>query len=305
MKIKHLEGLIAATFSPFNPDGALNLSMVPNLADSLIRHKVSGAFICGTTGEGSSLMLEEKKQFVEAWSKHQSQDFKIIVMLAGTSQKEAVELARYAQKQQLYGMAVTAPYYFRPSSVDQLVDYLKPIAAAAPDLPLYFYHIPLLTKVELPMVPFLEKVDRQIPNFAGIKYTHHDLMEFSLCRKAVGGKYDILWGWDETLMAGFAMGAKAAVGSTYNYAAPLYMKLIEALKANNLEEARSFQEKSIAFIKLFGKYGGPGTGKAIMKLSGLDCGEFRAPVSNLSDSQLKELKDELEAMSFFEDAVGS
>jgi N-acetylneuraminate lyase len=305
MQFQHLEGLIAATFTPFTPDGKLNLPMVPDLARSLKKHKVSGAFICGTTGEGSSLTFDEKEVLIEAWSKHQSADFKIIAMLAGTSQAEAVALAKQARDHQLYGMAVTAPFYFRPSSVDQLVDYLKPIAAAAPELPLYFYYIPLLTKVELSMVSFLERVDGQIPNFAGIKYTHHDLMEFSLCRKAVGGKYDIMWGWDETLLAGFAMGAKAAVGSTYNYAAPLYLKLIEALKANKLKDARILQEKSIGFIKLLGQYGGPGTGKAIMKLCGLNCGEFRAPVSNLSENQLKELKKELEAMNFFEDAVGS
>jgi N-acetylneuraminate lyase len=303
MKIQHLEGLIAATFTPYSPDGSLNLSMVPKLADSLVNHKVSGAFICGTTGEGASLTLEEKKLLTQVWGRYNTKDFKVIVMLAGTCQAEAIALAEHARDSGLYGMAITAPYYFRPSSVDQLVDYLKPVAAAAPNLPLYFYYIPLLTNVELPMMPFLESAGRQIPNFSGIKYTHHNLMEFNLCRQMEDGKYDIMWGWDETMLAGLAMGAKAAVGSTYNYAAPLYLKLIEAFKANKLDEARNYQEKSIAFIKLLGKYGGPGTGKAIMRLCGLDCGGFRPPVVNLNENQLKELRSELEGMRFFEDSI--
>ena len=59
--MKHLEGLIAAPFTPFHKDGSLHLDMIPAYYQMLQSNKVTGAFICGSTGEGVSLSLEEKK----------------------------------------------------------------------------------------------------------------------------------------------------------------------------------------------------------------------------------------------------
>ncbi|TNF37560.1 MAG: dihydrodipicolinate synthetase, partial [Bacteroidetes bacterium] len=73
-------------------------------------------------------------------------------------------------------------------------------------------------------------------------------------------------------------------GSTFNYAAPLYNRLIEAFERNDLETARKMQQKSIDMITLLGKYGGIATGKAYMRYIGLECGEFRLPVRNMSSS---------------------
>jgi N-acetylneuraminate lyase len=93
----------------------------------------------------------------------------------------------------------------------------------------------------------------------------------------------MLYGRDECMLAVLALGCKGFVGSTYNYAAPLYHKLIKAFNDRNLAEARKLQQKSIDMIELLGKYGGMATGKAYMKLAGLDCGKFRPPVSNMPD----------------------
>ncbi|MEN9351007.1 MAG: hypothetical protein RL372_1985, partial [Bacteroidota bacterium] len=66
--MKHLEGLIAAPFTPFHKDGSLNLDMIPAYYQMLQSNKVTGAFICGSTGEGVSLTLEEKKLVMSAWA---------------------------------------------------------------------------------------------------------------------------------------------------------------------------------------------------------------------------------------------
>lgn len=300
MKIEKLKGLIAATFTPFDKKGQLNEAMVPVLAESLKLQKIAGAFIAGTTGEGAALTIAEKLALIKAWAPFASKDFKVIAMLGGTNQKEAMELAVAAQENGLYATALTAPYYMRPNSVEQLVDYIHPIAKAAPELPLYFYHIPLLSKVELPMLEFLKLAGEQIPNFAGIKYTHNDLMEFNRCLRFEGGKYDILWGWDETMLAGLSMGTKGAVGSTYNYAAKLYHEILIAFENNEMDKARMLQEKSIDMVGLFGKYGGAACGKAIMKVSGLDCGQFRQPVKQLNKEHYEELKRDLSALGILE-----
>ncbi|AWW29508.1 dihydrodipicolinate synthetase [Echinicola strongylocentroti] len=300
MKFKKINGLIAATFTPFCENGSLDERKIPILARSLSANRMAGVFIAGTTGEGAAMTHDEKITLFEAWAPFSSPEFKVMAMLGGTNQKEAVSLAKKAHELGLYGIALTAPYYMRPNSVKQLVDYYEPIAAAAPGQAFYFYHIPLLSKVELPMVDFLEEAGRRIPNFAGIKYTHNDLMEFNKCLRYQAGKYDILWGWDETMLAGLSMGAKGAVGSTYNYAGPLYQNLIEAFQKQDMEAARHWQEKSIDLISLFAHYGGAACGKAIMKLCGLDCGQFRYPVQQLDKNDYMKLEKDLDQQGFFQ-----
>src|SRR5699024_11871151 len=106
----------------------------------------------------------------------------------------------------------------------------------------------------------------------------------------------ILWGTDEYLLGALAMGAKAGVGSTYNYAAPVYHQLIRHYEAGNMEEARKWQSVSIGIVEILRKYGGMAAGKYFMKYIGLDCGEFRAPVNGKKD-QLQ-LEADLERIDF-------
>ncbi len=75
-----------------------------------------------------------------------------------------------------------------------------------------------------------------------------------------------------------SLGVQGAVGSTYNYAAPLYLQLIKAFDEGDLSLARKLQQMAIDMIRLLGKYGGIATGKAFMKYVGMDCGEFRLPI---------------------------
>lgn len=303
MKFEKIKGLIAATFSPFDQNEELNLAILPKYHNVLTNQLVKGAFICGTTGEGSALTFEEKKALIEAWGAYNGENFKVISMVSGTSQKEAVALARFSAENGLYGISLTAPYYFKPSNVDALLDFMEPIAAAAPGLAVYFYHIPLLTNVYLPMLELLEKAGQRIPNFVGIKYTHNDLMDFNNCLRFQDARYDILWGWDETFLAGLAMGAKGAVGSTYNFASPLYHKIFAAFGEGDMNSALLLQQKSIDFISLYGKFGGAATGKAILQICGVDCGDFRSPLKKLTTEEKTKLFDLLQDQDFFKNSL--
>lgn len=297
--MQKLTGLIAAPFTPMNDAGELALEKVKDLIKLYEKNGVNGAFICGTTGEGVSLSAEEKKQIINEWGKAKSEKVKALFMLGGTSLKEMQDLARHASAANLDGISVLCPFYFKPSSVEQLVQFCKEIANTTPELPFYYYHIPALTGGHFSMKTFLELADEQIPNLAGIKYTHPNIMEFHACTRFKNGKYDMLWGIDEGLLSGLAIGAKGAVGSTYNYAAPLYNQIIKAFEQGNLKEAEALQYKAVEMVELLIKYGGTRAGKGFMKLIGMDCGWFRPPVGGLTDVELEGLKRDLEGIGFF------
>ena len=300
MEIKHLSGLIAAPFTPMDKAGNINASLVPAYYQMLKRNGVTGAFICGSTGEGVSMTMQEKKDIAKAWGdcSKDDPDFKIMLLLGGTCLADCIELAKFAQQAGLYAVSFTAPFYFKPADVDALAACCKAIADAVPEMPFYYYHIPVLNGVGFSMISLLKRIDGEIKNFAGIKYTHEDFMDFLSCLHYQNGKYDMLWGRDENMLAALALGSKGAVGSTFNYAAPLYYKLIDAFNNNDLARAARLQQQSIDMIELLGKYGGIATGKAYMKLIGLDCGEFRLPVKNMSEERSGLFKKDTELINF-------
>jgi len=295
IKAERFEGLVAAPFTPMDKNGNIKYDTIGPYYDFLEKNGVIGAFINGSTGEGPSLTQKEKQLQAEKWAERLKAGGKVRVinLVGGTSYRECIENAIFSSELGLSAIAILAPYYYKPSSPGQLAGFCARIGESVPGMPVYFYHIPVLTGVSMPMYGFIEKISGMLPNFAGIKYTQEDLMDFMKCLNYDGGRYEMLWGRDECLLPALAAGCRGAVGSTYNYAAPLYLKLIEAFNAGDLMEARRLQQMSVSMIDLLGKYGGMAVGKSFMKYAGLDCGECRMPVTNPASGTYREFVEDV------------
>ncbi|MDP2114962.1 MAG: dihydrodipicolinate synthase family protein [Bacteroidota bacterium] len=280
--MEKFEGLIAAPFTPMDAKGEVLYNKISGYYNFLEKNKIVGAFINGSTGEGVSLTQKEKMKTVEAWTacSKEKKTVKVISLVGGTSYKECIENAQHSAENGVDAIALLAPYYFKPAGAKQLAEFCALVAEAVPQTSVYFYHIPVLSGCYVNMIDFLQEAAPIIPNLAGIKYTHEDFMDFLSCIHFIDGKYDMMWGRDENMLSALVLGSHSAVGSTFNYAAPLYYQLIEAFDNGDLPKARKLQQMSIDMIRLLGKYGGIATGKAYMKYVGLDMGQFRLPVRN-------------------------
>lgn len=293
MKFEKFKGLIAAPFAPLDDSGRLNTSIVPLYYKFLEKNGVAGVFINGTTGEGVSLTQKEKQVLAECWSvcSKSGGTLRIINLVGGTCCEECIENAIHSKEAGLSAIAVLAPYYFKPDE-GALAEYISRVGESVPGMPVYYYHIPMFTGVNMPVSGLLKRIAGMLPDFAGIKYSHGDLMDFMTCLRYENGHYDILWGREENLLAALALGAQGSIGSTYNFAAPLYTALIKAFNEGNLIRSRDLQQHSINIVGLLEKYGGIATGKAFMKYIGIDCGGFRLPLKNLTENMYSEfLKD--------------
>ena len=295
-------GLIDAPFTPFDKNGDINLKPIPEYAALLQRNGLKGVFINGSSGEGYMLTEEERIQLAEAWIKAAPKDFKVIVHVGSCCVRSSRKLAEHAQKIGAWGIGAMAPPFPKINRVEELVKYCEEIAAGAPNLPFYFYHIPAFNNAYLPMVNFLEAVDGRIPNFAGIKYTFESIYEYNQCRLYGNGKFDMLHGQDETILPSLAMGgAKGGIGGTTNYNGRVLTQIIEAWNNGDLERARELQNFAQEVINVICRYRGNIVGgKRIMKLIGLDLGKNRTPFQNLTDEEELAMKAELEAINFFE-----
>ena len=281
-------------------DGELNLGAIPAYAARLARDGISGAFICGTTGEGASLTTDERRRVAAAWIAARPPALKLIVHVGHNANAESRVLAQHAQKIGADAVAAMAPGFFRPANVDDLVAWCAQVAAAAPRLPFYYYHIPLMVGAYFPMAEFLPRAVQKIPSFAGIKFTHENLMDYAQTLAVADGRYSVMAGRDEILLSYLALGAECAVGSTYNYAAPIYRRLIAAHGAGDFRSARKWQAIARAFIVVISRSGDMSANKAMMGLvTGLDCGPVRSPLQNLTAAQIRRLRADLEAAGLF------
>ncbi len=244
----HTQGLIAAPPTAFRANGGIDLGVVAPLAAHLQRQGVVGVFVNGTTGEGMSLSVEEREQLAVEWRRVLPTSLKLFVHVGHNAPADCQRLARHAQNIGADAIAAIAPGFFRPTGVAGLVEWCVPVAASAPELPFYFYHMPSMSGVNVSIAEFLPRAAERIPNLTGVKFTFEAMADYMEALPLDGGRFDMLWGRDEMLLGALAMGAEGAVGSTYNVIAPVYLALIEAFRRGDMHAARNLQAQAIAVI---------------------------------------------------------
>jgi N-acetylneuraminate lyase len=295
-----LEGLIAATFTPFHPDGSVDLDAIPSVVQHLVDQGIAGLYSLGSTGEGILMTYEERCQVAEAFVRAAAGRIPVIVQVGSESPVQSRLLAAHAQQIGAAAISAVTPVYFKPDSLAALIATMSHIAAGAPDLPFYYYHIPVMTGLTFSPLEFLKQAVDQIATLRGMKFTAPQVHEFQACVEWAGNEHQIFWGSDEMLMSALVAGGNAAVGSTYNFAAPIYQQLRQSLATGDLASARHYQSQSQALVRTFVRYGARASQKSIMQMIGQDCGPPRLPVLPLDGERYRALESELESLGFFD-----
>lgn len=285
--------LIAPPHAPFHRDGSLNLAVIEQQAEHYEATKIAGVFVSGTTGESSSLTIAERLAIADRWTQvTRRSDMTVIIQVGHNCVADSVTLAEHAQRVGADAVAMMTPSFLKPASIDDLLACCEPVAKAAADLPFYLYDIPNLTNVRLPLDQFLERGKELIPNLKGLKFTNPDLVLLQECLAVNEGEFDILFGCDEILLAGVALGCRGAVGSTYNFVAEQNQRLVSAFLEGDLLTARAGQTAAVKMIRLLQRYSFLPASKAVMSFLGINCGPVRAPLKNLAESEIKSLRED-------------
>ena len=289
-------GLVVAVLTPFDSRGELNLAAVEPHAELLARDGAAGVFGGGTTGEFSSLTFEERLSLASRWAAAvKGTKLRLVVHVGSNCLSDSRRLAAHAQSVGAEAVAAVAPCYFKPKSVDVLTAWCRELASAAPETPFYYYDIPVLTGVALSAVDLLDQAGDQIPNLAGVKFTNPDLMTFQRLLRVGGGRVDVLFGLDEQLLSAVVLGGRGAGGSGYNFATPLFNRVLAAAKDNDLAAAREGQYRGVELVAILAKYGYLAAAKELMRLRGVDLGPVRLPHVPLSTEQAGAFRAELDA----------
>lgn len=297
--MKKLTGLIAAPHTPFDASSNVNFEEIDKIAKHLINDGVKGIYVCGTTGEGIHCSVEERKAIAERWVSASDNQLDIIVHTGALSIIDTLELTRHADTLDILATSAIGPCFFKPGSVADLVEYCATIAAAAPSKGFYYYHSGM-SGVNLNMEEFLIQADKRIPNLSGLKFNSGDLYEYQRCLRACDGKFDIPFGVDEFLPGALAVGAKSAVGSTYNYAAPHFNSIIDAFNRGDQEAVFNKMSNVIELIRVLVDFGGVAAGKVAMELHDINAGDPRLPLMPLSAEQKTTVVERMRAAGFIQ-----
>ena len=284
-----IEGIIPALHTAYDAQEEIDFNVQRDLVRRLIAQGVHGLFLCGTSAEFPFLSLEEREKLTELVVAEAVGQVPIIVHVGAPKPSDAVRLAQHAARLGVQALSSVPPYYYsyRPKAI---IDYLQEIASST-ELPFYYYHLPERTGISLD-----ERLWEQIllvPNLAGIKYSHGDLAFQQRLLELAGPKFRLLCGSDEILLSSLVAGASGAIGSTYNFLAPLFVPLWAAYRQGKIGEARALQARASKLISILLHYPGIAASKEALRLLGIDLGPPRLPLSRLTADEEASLKREL------------
>ena len=227
------------------------------------------------------MTVQERKAAAEAFIAAAAGRVPVLVHVGHASLHAARDLAAHAAAAGADALAALPPYYHKPDSIEAAVQALEFIAAGGGGLPLLYYHIPQMSGVALEPAALLEAAAERVPTLAGIKFSQNDVTGLAACRAAAGGRLQVMWGVDESLLAGLAAGAtvrSAARTTTQRPCTRRCWSYAAGDGTTTLAAAQTAQERSRRMQSLINGSGGIAAAKALMPALGVDCGPTRLPL---------------------------
>ena len=238
MKPRTLTGAITALATPFRGK-AVSFADLKKLVDHQVRGGIDGVVPVGTTGESPTLSHDEHKDVVE-WCVDQAHGRVPVVAGAGSnSTKEAVDLARHAEKAGADAVLVVTPYYNKPTQ-EGLYQHFKAINDAI-GIPILIYNIPPRSVIDM-SVDTMKRL-YELKNIAGVKDATANMTRVTQQRAEMGEDFNQLSGEDITALGFMAHGGHGCISVTSNVAPRLCAEFQAACLKGDFSAALKLQDK--------------------------------------------------------------
>jgi N-acetylneuraminate lyase len=286
-----MHGILPATVTPFDENGRFARGAFERLLQRLYDAGAHGVYVCGSTGEGMLQSREQRQAVVDAAVGCTPPGRQVVVHVGAARLEDAVALSAHAAEAGAAAVSSLPPTSAQFSFADVL-RYYEALARAS-DLPLLVYYFPEIS----PAIATADQLETlcALPNVAGLKFTDFDLFRMSNLAKPGRSVFN---GRDEVLAAGLLMGASGGIGSFYNVAPELFVKIYAAATAGRWEEARLTQQRVNALVRAVLQLPLFPAIKQILAWSGLDCGACLSPRGRLDRRQQDLLRDGLISAGF-------
>lgn len=283
---KEFTGIFPALLTPFDKNDNVNTEVLRQITRYNLDKGVSGFYVGGSTAEAFLLSTGERLQVMQTVAEEAKGETTLIAHIGCISTKQAIELAKAAKEMGYDAISSVAPFYYK-FSFPEIKKYYYDIVDAV-ELPMFIYNFPAFSGVNLTVDNIAEFLTDD--RFLGVKHTSSDYFALEQFKAAFPEKI-VYNGYDETFLAGLAMGADGAIGSTFNLMAEKFIKIRALFAENKLQEAQAVQKEANAIIRALCKVGVMQGEKAVMDALGFEMGDARAPFGPLTQEQKKALLD--------------
>jgi N-acetylneuraminate lyase len=230
-------------------------------------------------------------QVAESWVALAPKGFEIIVHVGHASVAEAAALAAHAASAGAAAVASVAPYFLKPRSATDVAACLAEIAQAAPGMPFFYYHVPIVTGIAVPAAEVAREALARIPAFAGVKFTGDDLGDLGRVLDLGGDRLRVFFGRDDMLLPAMALGVREAVGMSFNFTTPVVRAMVQAFDRGDRAAAAGHQKVIRDVLGGCAPYGLINGLKALGARVGVDCGPCRLPLATLTETEARSLAE--------------
>lgn len=285
-----LHGIVVPLPTPFKDDGNICPATFRSHIEGCIKAGVHGFWVNGGTGYFTLLTEDERKKTAEIVVEYAAGRVPVWVHVGGMSTAESIRLARHCSKLDAAGISSVPPLVFG-TSFEMMVSHLSKIQEAAA-IPLTFYHVPGLTKVNLTTEQLLELFER-VQNLVAIKYSDfdfHKMVEIREHRPDI----QIMLGQQTLLLAGLSMGcADGTVGTLQNIAPEPLVNLYNRFNAGDSAGAKLLHRQIAMLSTVFKKFNYLPCAYGILNLLGFEYGTPRFPMDSLDSQKMSKVTTEL------------
>lgn len=247
----HFKGIIVPVVTLFDGSGEIDWKANEKLTDWLIARGVHGLLYMGSTGEFSSLTLEERKLFAEKMTAYIDGRVQVLIGTGTSSLKDTVDLSKHAESIKADGILVVNPFYWKFTE-DQLYLYYTTIADAV-SLPIMLYNIPQVTGQSL-SADLVHRLAVSRKNIVGIKDT---IADFGHIRKLIyrmkkeRPEFAVFAAFDEHLLPALELGASGSINASSGFAPELSVSLYEAYRGGDYETALAKHRKIAELMPIY------------------------------------------------------
>lgn len=290
-------GIVPPLVTPRTVDGAVDLESLKKVIEHLISGGVSGIFALGSSGEVLYLTNEEREQILRTCVDTIAGRVPLIVGINDMTTARVIDEAKRLLAIGGDAIVVTSQFY----AIDNIQEeerHFRAIAAAV-DVPVFAYDVPVRTKQKLP-VSLLAKLARE-GVLAGIKDSSGDDVSFRqliLETQDVEG-FSIFTGHEVVCDGAMLSGAAGLVPGLGNVDPAGYKRLYEAALAGDWATAKAEQDR---LVKLFdivyvqtptvsGGAGGLGAFKTALQILGvISSNTMSEPMETLNAAETERIR---------------
>lgn len=270
-----LRGSYTPLITPLR-NGAVDYDRFAELVERQIREGSHGIVVCGTTGEPSTLTIEERSQLLEVAIDAAEGGVPVVAATGSQSHQESLALMVHAEEAGADALLIVTPYYVRPPQRG-LVEYYVDLGQRSA-LPLLLYHIPGRTAVTVE-VETVERIADKLPHFVGVKHAANDVAFVTRLLDRFGPDFRIFVGLEELSFPLLAIGACGMMNAVANLAPRRVAELYDTVTQGTLEAARQLHFELFELNQAVFFDSNPIPLKYMMKRMGLlDTNEHRLPL---------------------------